>query len=1024
MKLRRTLLFLVLSAGLLLLQQDTSAYQPSGYRWNATRPSLELNNISFTVGSPWTQAIYDAIDEWYQVKGCNFMFNPPSYGTGSGLVNDGHSTVAFVNNPSPDALGETQTCMDNNGNIIEADVVFYKYRAQEDPYSWVADYPYPNYELFPYDNTSYSLRAVALHEFGHVLGLGETSARVATMMPKYSDGGNGRLHEDDKAGARFIYPDTTQETDLAVSNWKYDATQSTLYDVPVNPVVPVVFGSQIGAGSSVKLEYHLENMSTGTSALNGRQVSFYLSTNTTLDGSDRLLMTISKDFPANSELTETRTLTIPSDTAEGIYYLITSVDDGNYDLSKTNATNNTLASYQSFYVYAAPVINFNPDSPLSVNKFHHLQFTVSASTSANLSIDFANSNLPPGYMFSSDGVSYGTFDMDATAVTTYTVIFKAVNGPVTTTKTMSITVNQNPPPVITLNPNQSAHPNRELWLPVTATDPNGDSWTVDTPTALPPGMTLTGNNFSWTPTWGQVRTSSYMLTFTVTDAYGAPSLPFTVYITVSNATPTFINFPTTKSVNAHHLLSFTLQAFDSDNDPLTYGTVGSLPAGAVLDPSTGVFTWTPSGTQVGGYPVDFTVRDSSNTGDQKRMQITVNPNSAPTLSIPDQSVHPNGTNTLTFTVSGSDAEGDHLTYGPASNLPGGATYNPNTQVFIWTPPITYPLGIVSPAPMFTVSDPWISASTTATINVVNSPPTIASIPSQSIHPGRTLTFTVMATDADGDALTYTPSNLPSGATFNTSTHVFSWTPPQSQPLGIVSPAPMFTVSDPWTSTTRSVPIEVYNTQPTLYLGDQSAYTSSPLTFTVTASDPDGDALSYQASGPVFNMGATFNPSTRVFSWTPQVGQQGVWVNNFFSVSDPWTGSARYITITVSNGGSNHPPVLNYIGHQVAYLGGAELIVVLSAADADWNSVTFSGTGTAFNYGAYLQGAPGQDEYSMARLHWAPQLWHGIPIPPGDYTANITVNDGYGGFDYESFIITVTNPPPGKGDDDKDIEGRE
>ncbi|MFH1199400.1 MAG: putative Ig domain-containing protein, partial [Candidatus Omnitrophota bacterium] len=39
-----------------------------------------------------------------------------------------------------------------------------------------------------------------------------------------------------------------------------------------------------------------------------------------------------------------------------------------------------------------------------------------------------------------------------------------------------------------------------------------------------------------------------------------------------------------------------------------------------------------------------------------------------------------------------------------------------------------------------------------------------------------LEFTVSATDADGGALTYTASNLPSGASFNQTTKAFSWTP--------------------------------------------------------------------------------------------------------------------------------------------------------------------------------------------------------------------------------------------------------
>lgn len=52
--------------------------------------------------------------------------------------------------------------------------------------------------------------------------------------------------------------------------------------------------------------------------------------------------------------------------------------------------------------------------------------------------------------------------------------------------------------------------------------------------------------------------------------------------------------------------------------------------------------------------------------------------------------------------------------------------------------------------------------------------------SQSVDENRLLSFGVEATDPDGDALTYTASNLPAGATFDPSTRVFSWTPDYTQ----------------------------------------------------------------------------------------------------------------------------------------------------------------------------------------------------------------------------------------------------
>jgi hypothetical protein len=52
--------------------------------------------------------------------------------------------------------------------------------------------------------------------------------------------------------------------------------------------------------------------------------------------------------------------------------------------------------------------------------------------------------------------------------------------------------------------------------------------------------------------------------------------------------------------------------------------------------------------------------------------------------------------------------------------------------------------------------------------------------SQSVDENRNLTFTVDATDPDGDALAYSASNLPAGATFDPATRQFSWTPGYTQ----------------------------------------------------------------------------------------------------------------------------------------------------------------------------------------------------------------------------------------------------
>ena len=62
----------------------------------------------------------------------------------------------------------------------------------------------------------------------------------------------------------------------------------------------------------------------------------------------------------------------------------------------------------------------------------------------------------------------------------------------------------------------------------------------------------------------------------------------------------------------------------------------------------------------------------------------------------------------------------------------------------------------------------------------NNAPVIISNPLISVNEGSSYAYDVTATDADGDALTYSASNLPNGATFNPGTRTFSWIPTDSQ----------------------------------------------------------------------------------------------------------------------------------------------------------------------------------------------------------------------------------------------------
>jgi hypothetical protein len=129
--------------------------------------------------------------------------------------------------------------------------------------------------------------------------------------------------------------------------------------------------------------------------------------------------------------------------------------------------------------------------------------------------------------------------------------------------------------------------------------------------------------------------------------------------------------------------------------------------------------------------------------------------------------------TLTFTVE---------TTNPATTVTLADNNLPSTpsfvnKVFSWTP--TY-----SDAGKyectFTAQDGLLEDSETITVTVdnVNRVPAINPINAQSVAAGQALSFAVASSDPDGDRVTTTASNLPSGASFNGST--FTWTPSSTQ----------------------------------------------------------------------------------------------------------------------------------------------------------------------------------------------------------------------------------------------------
>jgi hypothetical protein len=141
----------------------------------------------------------------------------------------------------------------------------------------------------------------------------------------------------------------------------------------------------------------------------------------------------------------------------------------------------------------------------------------------------------------------------------------------------------------------------------------------------------------------------------------------------------------------------TLRVQVSVTDPvagraLVYSLVGSPPAGAAIDPNTGLFTWMPTAGQAGfsgTITVKVAVAASPDLSVTRGFNVSIsNPQGSdepPTINpIADQTVAPGST--LSVQISVTDPVGGRaLVYSLPGSPPAGTAIDPSSGLFTWTP---------------------------------------------------------------------------------------------------------------------------------------------------------------------------------------------------------------------------------------------------------------------------------------------------------------------------------------------------
>ncbi len=297
-----------------------------------------------------------------------------------------------------------------------------------------------------------------------------------------------------------------------------------------------------------------------------------------------------------------------------------------------------------------------------------------------------------------------------------------------------------------------------ISLPITA---SGGTLTFSA-TGLPSGLNIDPNTglISGTISLQAGNANPYQVTVTADNGDGVPAQVIFNWA-VKDVTPPAIVNPGPQSHNEGNIVGLFVTATDADGDPLTFSTVG-LPAGLSIDSATGLISGTVGNQAAGAYQVTVAATDGTTTA-KTAFSWTITDITPPAIVDPDA---------IQLTIVASDADHDPLTF-TASGLPAGLSINSATGVISGTVG-NQAAGVY--VVTVAVSDGTFSTKLDVhwTINDIT-PPLLVNPGNQASSVGQNVNLAISASDADGDPLTYSASNLPPGLSIDSSTGAITGT---------------------------------------------------------------------------------------------------------------------------------------------------------------------------------------------------------------------------------------------------------
>ncbi|MBU8933230.1 MAG: T9SS type A sorting domain-containing protein [candidate division Zixibacteria bacterium] len=336
-------------------------------------------------------------------------------------------------------------------------------------------------------------------------------------------------------------------------------------------------------------------------------------------------------------------------------------------------------------------------------------------------------------------------------------------------------------------------------------------------------------------------------------------------VTAVNDAPVIADIPDQTIAEGGSFATITLDDFVSDADntdeQMTWTYSGNTDLTVVITDRVATIT-TPASDWNGAETITFKAADPDGLFDENAAIFTVSSvNIAPVLAeIGAQSGPENAE--LSFGISATDPDGTTPTLDTA-DVPAGASFVDNgggTGTFTWTP--TYDDADVYYV-TFIAFDGELADSEVVEITVINTNrlPVVDAVSDTTIDECGELVLTFVATDPDGDDLTFVVDPLAANMTFDDATNTFTFDPDTTQAgvynLVLTVSDGMDPVEEPFVITVEDCIILsedtfVFETEPGSSTGSATLQVESsgdPFCFTVVE-DPDVEWLEFSPEGVI------------------------------------------------------------------------------------------------------------------------------------------------------------------------------